>query len=66
MPNRKDVCNPRTGNLLIEFQYVVSGEMPDGSHYGFVSELTDIQKDILKVLEIPFECFSYGYLFNTG
>jgi transposase len=49
MPNRKDVRNPRAENLLIEFQYVVSGEipMPDGNHYGFVSELTEIQKDIL-------------------
>lgn len=68
MPNRKDVRNPRTENLLIEFQYVVSGEipMPDGANYGFVSQLTDLQKDILQVLEVPFECFSYDYLFNTG
>jgi transposase len=68
MPNRKDVRNPRTENLLTEFQYVVSGEvpMPDGNHYGFVSQLTDIQKDILTVLEVPFECFSYDYMFNTG
>ena len=68
MPNRKDVRNPRTENLLTEFQYVVSGEipMPDGSHYGFVSELTDVQKDILSVVEVPFECFSYSYIFDTG
>ena len=68
MPNRKDVRNPRTENLLIEFQYVVSGEipMPDGNHHGFVSELTTIQKDILEVLEVPFGCFSYDYLFNTS
>ena len=68
MPNRKDVRNPRTENLLIEFQYVVSGEIPipDGNNYGFVSELTDLQKDILEVLEVPFECFSYDYIFDTG
>lgn len=68
MPNRKDVRNPKTENLLTEFQYVVSGKvpMPDGSKYGFVSDLTEIQKDILQVLEVPFECFSYDYIFNTG
>jgi hypothetical protein len=40
--------------------------MPDGNHHGFVSELTTIQKDILEVLEVPFGCFSYDYLFNTS
>ncbi len=68
MPNRKDVRNPKTEYLLSEFQYVVKGEMvlPDGSKYGFVSELTDLQKDILEVLDVPIECFTYGYLFDTS
>jgi transposase len=68
MPNRKDVRNPRTENLLASFQYVVSGEtvLPDGDRYGFVSELTDLQEDILSILEVPPECFSYDYLFDTG
>ena len=68
MPNRKDVSNPRTENLLASFQYVVSGEtvLPDGDRYGFVSELTDLQEDILSILEVPPECFSYDYLFDTG
>jgi transposase len=68
MPNRKDVRNPRTENLLASFQYIVSGEtvLPDGNRYGFVSELTPLQEDILTILEVPFVCFSYEYLFDTG
>ena len=68
MPNRKDVRNPKTENLLASFQYVVSGEtvLPDGNRYGFVSELTPLQEDILSVLEVPIDCFSYEYLFDTG
>jgi transposase len=68
MPNRKDVRNPRTENLLASFQYVVSGEtvLPDGNRYGFVSELTPLQQDILSILEVPVDCFSYEYLFDTG
>ena len=67
MPNRKDVRNPRTEYLLAEFQYIVRGEMvlPDKQIYGFVSELNDLQKDILSVLEVPLECFTYEYLFGT-
>jgi hypothetical protein len=68
MPNRKDVRNPKTENLLASFQYVVSGEtvLPDGNRYGFVSELTDLQEDILSILEVPLKCFSYDCLFDTG
>ena len=68
MPNRKDVRNPRTENLLASFQYIVSGEtvLPDGNHYGFISELTDLQEDILSILEVPTQCFSYDYLFDSG
>ncbi len=68
MPNRKDVRNPKTEYMLLEFQYLVKGEMvlPDGATYGFVSELTDLQKDILEILDVPMECFTYGYLFNIS
>lgn len=67
MPNKKDYRTPRTENLLAAFQHIVSGEMflPDGNSYGFVSELTELQQDILSILEVPIECFSYEYLFNT-
>ena len=67
MPNRKDVRNPKTEYLLAEFQDIVKGEMalPDGKAYGFVSELTDLQKDILSLLEVPDHAYSYEYLFNT-
>ena len=39
--------------------------LPDGKAYGFVSELTDLQKDILSLLEVPDHAYSYEYLFNT-
>ncbi len=67
MPNRKDVRNPRAENLLAAFQYVVSGEvvLPNGKKYGFVSELTRLQKDILSLLGVPHKYFTYDYLFNA-
>ena len=67
MPNKKDVRNPRTEYMFSEFQYIVSGKvpMPGGQVSGFVSELNPLQKDILNILEVPFECYSYEYLFNT-
>jgi transposase len=67
MPNRKDVRNPKTEYLLAEFQDIVKGEMvlPDGKAYGFVSELTELQKDILSLLEVPNHAYSYEYLFDT-
>ncbi|MBI5593859.1 MAG: hypothetical protein HY881_25680 [Deltaproteobacteria bacterium] len=51
MPNRKNVKNPTTENLLAEFKDIVKGiiELPSGETFGFVSKLTDIQKDILAV-----------------
>ncbi len=66
MPDRKDVRNPRTENLLAAFQYIVSGEavLPNGKVYGFVSELTELQKDILTLLGVPHKYFDYDYLFN--
>jgi transposase len=68
MPNKKDVKNPKAEYLLAEFQYIVSGEMklPDGKSYGFISELNDLQKDIISLLDIPEECFSYEYIFNAS
>jgi len=46
----------------------VKGEMvlPDGNTYGFVSELNELQKDILLVLEVPNEVFTYQFLFDTS
>ena len=68
MPNRKDVRNPRAEYMLKAFEYVVQGQMilPDGRTCGFVSDLTPLQRDILKILEIPSRCFSYEYLFDPG
>ena len=68
MPNRKDVRNPKTECLLAEFQDVVKGEMvlPDGNTYGFVSELNELQKDILSILQVPNEAFTYEFLFDTS
>jgi hypothetical protein len=67
MPNRKNVKNPTTENLLTEFKDIVKGiiELPSGEIFGFVSKLTDIQKDILSVLGIPEHYFNYGFLFNS-
>lgn len=68
MPNRKDVRNPKTEYLLREFEYIVKGEMVlhDEQSYGFVSELNNLQKDILSILEVPEECYTYEYLFDTS
>jgi transposase len=67
MPNRKNVTNPTTENLLAEFKDIVKGiiELPSGQAYGFVSKLTDIQKDILAVLGIPQHYFNYAFLYNS-
>jgi hypothetical protein len=67
MPNRKNVKNPTTENLLAEFKDVVKGiiELPSGEKFGFVSKLTNIQKDILNVLGIPEHYFDYDFLFNS-
>jgi transposase len=68
MPNKKDYRTPRAEYLLQKFEYVVRGEMllPDGETYGFVSELTELQKDILQILEVPEQCYTYEYLFDTS
>jgi len=65
-PNRKDVRNPKSEYLLKEFQYVVSGKiiLQTGGIRYFVSELKDLQKEILQILEVPSLCFTYDYLFG--
>jgi transposase len=67
MPNRKDVRNPRTEYMLKEFEDIVQGEipLPDGNTYGFVTELSELQKDILSILGVPTYYYKYQYLFNT-
>ena len=67
MPNRKDVRNPGTEYMLAEFQYIVSGKIPipGGEVSGFISELNPLQKDILQILEVPIEYYSYEYLFDS-
>jgi hypothetical protein len=68
MPNRKDVRNPKTENLFAAFQYVVGGEvvLANGKTYGFVSELTELQKDILLLLDVPPQYFTYEFLFDSS
>jgi hypothetical protein len=67
MPNKKDVRNPKTEYLLCEFEYIVKSEirLPDGTNHGFVSELNALQQDILAILQVPPQCFSYQYPFDT-
>jgi transposase len=64
MPNRKDVRNPRSEFMLKEFEDIVQGKipLPDGNTYGFVSELTELQKDLLSILEVPPRWYEYRYL----
>jgi len=68
MPNRKDYRTPKAEYLLQKFEHVVSGNMrlPDGENYGFVSELTELQSDILAILDVPKHCYSYEYLFDSS
>jgi transposase len=68
MPNRKDVRNPKTESLLAAFKYVVHGRvlMHDGSVHGFISQLTASQKDILTILEVPSDYFTYKFLFDSS
>jgi transposase len=68
MPNQKDYRTPKAEYLLQKFEHVVSGSvlLPGGNEYGFVSELTPLQSDILSLLEVPEHCYSYEYLFDTS
>ncbi len=67
MPNKKDVRNPKSEFMLKEFEDIVIGriKLPDGNHYGFVSELNDLQKDILSILNVPIHYFEYTYLADS-
>lgn len=67
-PNQKDVRNPKSEYMLKEFEDIVKGQMKlaDGSHYAFVSELTELQKDILSLLDVPACYYEYQHLFDTG
>ncbi len=67
-PNRKDVRNPKTEYLLKEFQYIVQVMIlfSNGDTHYSVSELKDLQKEILDILEVPHSCFTYDYLFDTS
>jgi transposase len=68
MPNRNDVRNPKTESLLAAFKYVVQGRvlLHDGSVHGFISQLTASQKDILTILEVPCDYFTYKFLFDSS
>jgi len=68
MPNKKDYRTPKAEYMLQKFEHVVYGNMrlPDGNDYGFVSELTEVQSDILAILDVPERCYSYGYLFDSS
>jgi len=67
MPNRKDVRNPRTEYLLKEFQYIVLCNIlfQNGEVKSFISELNELQRDILKILEVPQECSIHTSIFLT-
>ena len=68
MPNKKDVRNPRSEFMLKEFEDIVQGQMqlPDGNNYGFVSELNDLQKDILSILDVPLHYYEYQHLIDSS
>ena len=68
MPNKKDVRNPKTENMLAMFEFIVCGVIlfHDGSRQYFVSKLTETQKDILSILDVPEECYTHQYLFDTS
>ena len=48
MPNKRDVRNPKTENMLAMFEFVVCGVilLHDGSRQYFIYKLTETQKDI--------------------
>lgn len=68
LPNRKDVRNPTAEAILKEFQHVVTGTvtLPDGTCWCFVSELTALQRELLELLEVPFDSFTVKSLFSSG
>jgi hypothetical protein len=68
MPNKRDVRNPKTENMLTIFELIVCAIMmlPDGSQQYFVSKLTETQKDIVSNLDVPEKCYTYHYFFDTS
>lgn len=68
MPNKKDVRNPKSEFMLKEFEDIVIGrlKLPDGNVYGFVSDLNDLQKDILAILDVPINYYQYAYLTDSS
>lgn len=68
MPNKKDVRNPKSEFILKEFEDIVIGHMklPDGNEYGFVSELNDLQIDILSILNVSIDYYDYAYLTDSA
>jgi hypothetical protein len=62
------VRNPRSEFMLKEFEDIVQGQMqlPDGNSYGFVSELNDLQKDILSILNVPLHYYDYQHLIDSS
>ncbi len=66
-PNRKDVRNPKSEYLFQEFQNIVRGKilLQNGDVHHFISELDDLQKDILDIVDVPASCFTYDYLFGS-
>ena len=67
MPNKKDVRNPRSEFMLKEFEDIVQGQMqlPDGNSCSFVSELNELQEDILAILEVPRHYYECQHLIDS-
>ena len=68
LPNRNDVRNPTAEAILNAFQYLSIGTVtvPDGPSWNFVSELSALQRELLELLDVPFDCFSVKGLFHSG
>jgi transposase len=68
MPNKKDIRNPRSEFMLKEFEDIVQGQipLPDGDSCGFVSELNDLQKDILSILDVRLHYYDYQHLIDSS
>ena len=67
MTNRKEYRTVKADYLLQKFEHVVLGSMrlPNGKNYGFVFDLTEVQSDILAILDAPERFYSYEYLFDS-
>jgi len=49
--------------MLVMFEFVVCGVimLHGGSQQYFVSKLTETQKDILSILDVPQKCYTYQF-----